>query len=66
MNKKLNLCVNRSLELLGQLKRATSDFAKNEEEIFRDLRAKRHVLTRKQYDATTRMTERFSVQTIEI
>ena len=66
MNSKLNLCVNRSLELLGQLKRTTSDFAKSEEEIFRDLRAKRHVLTRKQYDATTRMTERFSVQTGDV
>ena len=66
MSNKLNLCVSRSLELLGQLKQTVFDFGKKEELIVRDLRAKRHALTRKQHDATARMTERFAAQTDEV
>ncbi len=66
MNSGQNLCVNRSLKLLAQLKQTVVDFGKKEEQIVRDLRAKRHALTRKQYDATARMNEKFAAQAGEV
>ena len=66
MNNEIDLRASRSLALLGQLRQTVSHFEKSEEQIVRDLRAQRHALTRKQHDATNRMTGRFAAQTVEL
>ncbi len=66
MSNNADLRVSRSLELLGRLKQTVVDFTKKEEDILRDLRARQHTLTRKQYEATSKADERFASQINEI
>ena len=51
MNSRIDLRVNRSFELLGNLKQTASKFAKREEQLSRELTSRRYAVNRTSQDA---------------
>lgn len=62
----IDLSVRRSIELLGQLHRTVSDFARREEQLTRDIRTRRQAINRKLQDGTGRSDNRLAEQMTEM
>ena len=66
MSNGLDLSVSRSLELLAAAQHTASDFARREEQLTRDIRARRYSTNRKREDAMEFAEATFSAQIAEI
>ncbi len=66
MNKPTDLRVNRSIETLNRLRLVGAEFAKREDQVTKDFRARRYALTRKQQDAVAKAEARHAAQVAEL
>ncbi|MGB8168744.1 MAG: FtsK/SpoIIIE domain-containing protein [Chthoniobacteraceae bacterium] len=65
MSSRVDLRISHSLELLAALRRTAAEYAKREEELTRDLAARRSVIRRKFRDATARVDAALETQTAD-
>src|SRR5450432_196047 len=62
VNNDPDLRINRSLDLLASLKKTAAEFAKKEEQLFRDFRTRRYAATRKHHEAMEKLETEFAAQ----
>lgn len=62
----MNLNVSRGVELLGKLEQTTTDFARREEALNRDIRSRRYTTERKYHDTIAGLEEKIAAQLAEV